>query len=599
MPDKSFQPQALNDLAAEKVDQAYLRNMNYWEGDHDRMRKLYMMILGSPDPDKPEVKGRANLKTGISFLIHQLLYTTLKNALLNSENNMELEPSALRKIIFGKEEMEKYINDLFVDDQLPVAEVMRDGLWDLISHGTAVLRPYFENDIRTVWDGQQYFDMTAYQGPAFVNHAAWDTFPTAGCQEDKELHEVIFLESVYPHTLREWEDKGWVSGVDEFLKGHVDTVYNYAKGGKAEIKDPRRKKSDLYTDSTGRVDLLVYWGLFPLWKFEDYIGASGDDLSQDEVPTLIIKGRGKRKNILKIGPNFYYHQMIESIFARYFKIPGLFWGESIFGILHKMLVHQEDWNNLTQDAANANMFLDRAFPASVDQTQRNMKGVGRDYVISDDNFKNGLIPKFIDRGVSTLPDTYERLNYVDRVLQEVSGAMAFVRSMEGDVEKTATEIEELAQRINVRFEQTALDVQANLLQPVAAWCMSIMSQFSDDEYVMKNILGSSTEPFPINPFKQFSPMMPNAAYRIKMEGAIRAIRNMGMLNQFRALIDQGKSLLSIPAMPDKEGNIKIPDLMEMFFDEFKMAGFKDVEKYERTIPAATPVDGGVVNAPSA
>lgn len=592
MADKSYQPQALEDLAAQYVDQTYLRNMNYWDADHDRMRKLYMMVLGSPDPDKPDVEGRANIKTGISFLIHQLLYTTLKNALFNSETNMKLEPSALRKMIFSQEEMEGYVNNLFVDDQLPVAEVMRDGLWDLISHGTTVLRPYFENDVRTVWDGQKYWDMTAFQGPAFVNHPAWDTFPTAGCQADKDLHEVIFLESTYPHTLREWEDKGWVSGVDEFLKGHVSPNYGYGQGGKPEIKDPRRKKSDLYTDNTGRIDLLVYWGLFPLWKFEDYIGASGGDLSEDEVPTLIIKGRGKRRNILKIGPNFYYHQMIEAIFARYFKIPGLFWGESIFGIMHKMLTHQEDWNNLIQDGANAEIFRDMVIPASIDPTQRKQKGVGRVYVVTDDNFKNKLFPQYIERGPSTLPSTYERLNYIDRVIEEVAGVMDFVRGMEGDVSKTATEIEELASRINVRFEQTALDIQANFLQPVAAWCMAIMSQFSDDEYVKENM------ELPINPFKQFSPMMPNAAYRIKMEGAIRAIRNMGMLNQFRALIEQGKSL---KPMPDGEGNMVMPNLMEMFFDEFRMAGFKDVEKYEFKIPMQNmpPTEEEAVNVAGA
>lgn len=590
MPEKSYQPKALEDLAAQKVDDAFLRNMNYWDADHDRMRKLFMMITGSPDPDKPDVEGRANIKTGISFLIHQLLYTTLKNALFNSETNMKLEPSALRGVIFAQEEMESYVNNLLVDDQLPVAEVMRDGLWDLISHGTAVLRPYFENDVRTVWDGQKYWDVTASQGAAFVTHPAWDTFPTAGCKADKELHEVIFLESVYPHVLREWEDKGWVSGVDAFLKDHVPSSYSYGQGGKAKIKTPPRKASDLYTDNTGRIDLLIYWGLFPLWKFEKYIGASGKDLSQDEVPTLIIKGRGKRKNILKVGPNFYYNQNIEAIFARYFKIPGMFWGESIFGIMHKMLTHQEDWNNLIQDAANKEIFRDTVMPKGLDQTQMKQKGVGRVYVVSDDAFDKGRYPKEIERGPATLPDTYERLNYIDRVIEEVAGVMDFVRGMEGSTTKTAREVDELASRINVRFEQTALDIQANFLQPVAAWCMAIMSQFSDDEYVKENM------DLPINPFKQLSPMMPNPAYRIKMEGAIRAIRNMGMLNQFRALIEQGKSL---QPMPDGEGNMVMPNLMEMFFDEFKMAGFKDVEKYELKIPmdAMPPVEEGAVNAP--
>ena len=92
-------------------------------------------------------------------------------------------------------------------------------------------------------------------------------------------------------------------------------------------------------------------------------------------------------------------------------------------------------------------------------------------------------------------------------------------------------------------------------------------------------------------------MMPNAGYRIKMEGAIRAIRNMGMLNQFRALLEQGKSL---QPMPDGEGNMRMPDLMEMFFDEFKMAGFKDVEKYELKVPAGSmpAAEGESVNAPS-
>jgi hypothetical protein len=587
---KSYQPTALETLAAEKTDQEFLRNQRYWDPDHNRQRKLFMMVLGSPDPDKPDVKGRSNIKTGLSFLIHELIYTMAKNALLGSDSTVRIEPSRHRGIIFGRDQMEKDLDELLRDANKPFYGPICDGLFDMISHGTTVGRPYFDNDVRTVWDGQKEYSVIHNHSAALCTHPSWDTYPTAGIRSAKQMHEVVFLESVYPHELREWEEKGWVSGVDEFLKDYKAPGYSYSDKGQPQIKNPRPKIFDLYTDSSGRIDLLIRWGLFPLYKFDEYINNAGKDCSADEVETLIIKGRGRRNNILKIDRNFYYHQLKEAIFAKYYDIPGLFWGESIFGIIHRMLVHQEDWVNIIQDSANHEVYRDMNFPKSVDKAQMAQKGPGRVYVLEDNKFKEGLKPEYIERGRAILPDIYNQRDYIDRMVQEVSGIMDLIRGMEGGVAKTAREVDELAQRINVRFEKTATHIQTTYLEPSVAWAMAQMTQFSDDDYV-KSELG-----LPINPYKQFDANIPNRAYRVRLEGVIRAIRNMGMLKQFSALIEQGRNL---QPMPDGKGNLVAPNLMEMFFDEFRMAGFKDVDKYKLTIPQAAlapAITGGPVAA---
>jgi hypothetical protein len=387
---------------------------------------------------------------------------------------------------------------------------------------------------------------------------------------------VIFIESLYPHELREWEKNGWIENVDALLKGYREP--SFTKNDQDEQKDPREPKADLEVDDYGRISVAIYWGLFPLYKYDKYVDDNGKDRSADEVECFIIKPVG-RQMILGMGRNPYFHQSKEVIFGKYFDIPGELWGESIFGIIERLLVHQEDWFNIIQDSANQEVYRDRIIPDNTDEAEVNQTGPGRDWHYEAEDVRDGIHIKYVERGPAILRDIYERSDYVARVVQEVSGIMDFLRGIEGKVEKTATEIEKLSQSINVRFEQAALSVQASYIVPVVNWVMSMLSQFSDDDYI-KAYTG-----LPFNPFKQFDAMIPNTAYRISLEGSIRAIQNVALQNQLRLFIQEAKDM---QPMPDEDGKLVIPNRVQMFFDLMKMSKLRDVEQYKLEVPPPPP-----------
>jgi len=584
MPADTFPLSDTEKLAVTSVDNAYNRNKLFWNDTHERQRRLYKMVVGGTDPAKEVGDGRANIKTGIPFMIHQIMKAILKNALFVQSGNVNFIPTKLREVIFGKEEMEEYLDFLIMDEFLPLRKNLEYGLSDLISHGTSCLRPSFLEDVRTAFDGENDLEVLVYSGPTFTNHASWDTYPTAGATSTDALHEVIFVENMYPHQLREWEKQGWIENVDALLEGYREPSHA-VHSDPDEHFDPRVKKADINVDAFGRIDILIYWGLFPIYNGSKYVDDNGKDRSKDEFESLIIKPVNKDM-ILGMHRNPYFHQHKEVVFGKYFDLPGQLWGESIFGMMERLLVHQEDWFNIIQDAANNDVAPDIAMPDNIDSAEAKQQGPARVYNVDAQDLVEGKVPTFLKRPNSVLPDTYEQRNFVGRLVQEVSGIMDFLRGVEGNVAKTATEIEKLSQSINVRFEEAGLAVQGNYMLPAISWMVSMLSQYSDDDYV-KAYTGLE-----INPFKQFDPMMPNMAYRVKLEGSIRAIKNIGLQNQLRSYIEIGQKL---QPMPDENGELTVPNTVMMFFDMVKMSGLRDTDQYKLTVPPL-PVDPGAEGA---
>jgi len=577
----------LERLACKTVENDYVRNRDYWKPDHDRQHRLFDLVMGAPNEDKPDVEGRSNVKTGVAFMILLIIVAVLKSAyFVSAGKNIKLIPSKLRKIIFGKEEMEECLDQLLNDEQKPTNKAVKAGLFDLVSHGTGVLRPFWFDDKRIVFDemgGKEYI-YQGYQGPSFVEVASWDTFPTAGVKSVEQLHEVIFREWVYPHELRQWQKNGWVDNVDELLKdigsdGSIDH-------GVPDVREPRETDPDkIAQDNSGRICILTRVGYFPLYKYNEYLDDSGKDRSKDEVPTLIIKAHDK--NIcLHISRVRNFGQTIEAIFGKYFDIAGLFWGESYFGMYERLLLHQEDWFNLMQDEANFNVGQDRVMPESVPQEQREQKGYGREYVITDDNFDKRRWPTNIERNNSALGELANQRDVIERMVTQTSGIMEFMKSLSSQAPVTATEIERLAQSVNVRFEGQAEDVRSSYIQPVVNWMMSMMTQFSDDAAMEEQL------ELPFNPFKQFDAMMPNKAYRIELEGSNRAIRSAALQRELQSIIEQAKT---IPPGDDGSGQLKQTNPMAMFIELLKSSALKSTDKFVTDfvpLPIAAPGEGG-------
>jgi hypothetical protein len=99
-------------------------------------------------------------------------------------------------------------------------------------------------------------------------------------------------------------------------------------------------------------------------------------------------------------------------------------------------------------------------------------------------------------------------------------------------------------------------------------------------------------------------MIPNSGYKITLEGSIRAIKNITLQSQLMAFIEQAKGL---PPQPDENGQLVVPNVMKMFFDEMRMAGLSDADKYKMAAPLPPPIlpsigsqpNPGVGNVPGA
>lgn len=562
----------LERAACKVVSDAYSCDEQWWKEDHEHMELLWKLVMGKPLDNKTVVTGRSDIQTGIPYMIKQVIYVMLKSVLLDVSENIKIDPSTYRKFILEVEILQQDLDNMLSDDQSKIKKNLARGLDDLIIMGNTVVRPDFEHLTRIgVRDGNDV-EVLEYHGPNFIPIAPWDVFPAAGATStDEELHHVIFLERKFPHELRDWEKRGYIKNVDELLKG-VDTTPPSAGSDTAHMpKDPRLPVKDL--DDSGRISLLIYWGKFPLYQDEEYIGEDGKDRSKEEVECVIIKPLN-RQMVLGIYRNPHESQQKAAIFGKYFDVPGVFWSESVFGVLYKMLIHQKDLFNLIQDGANAEIYPDMLMPTNIDEAQAKQTGAGKKYDVEPDDLKEGKVPQYIERPNSVLPTLYDQRSYVDRQIQEVSGIIDMLRGVPDTQDKTATEIQELSKSISQRFEQTALDVQGSYMVPVAQWMMALMSQYSDDEIIM-----ARTE-LPINPYKQFDAMIPNDGYRISLEGSKKAVRNLMMQKALSNFIEQAKT---IPPGMDENGNLVQANVTMMFFDLLKMSGLKDTEKYK--VPA--------------
>jgi hypothetical protein len=566
-----FYQDELDRQACKVVSEAYTRDEQWWKEDHEHQELLWKIVMGKPLDGKEVIPGRSDIQTGVPYMIKQVIYVMLKSVLLDVSENIKLDPTTHRKIILAVEELQQDLDNMIADDQSIIKRNLSRGLDDLIVTGNCVQRPYFEHMTRIAHDGENDIEVLAYDGAAFKPFPSWDVFPAAGATStDDELHHVIFLERLFPHELREWERQGFIENVDEFLKGSDSTPPDPGADNTHDPKNPREPVKDENLDSSGRYPILIYWGKFPLYQSEEYIGLDGKDRSKDEVECVIIKPL-KRDIILAKYRNPHYHQQKAAIFGKYFDVPGVFWSESVFGVLYKMLIHQKDLFNLIQDGANAEIYPDLIMPTNIDEAQAKQTGAGKKYDVEPDDLAEGKIPQYIARPNSILPTLYEQRTYVDRQIQEVSGIIDMLRGVADSQNKTATEIEELSKSISQRFEQTAIDIQNTYMIPVAQWIMALMSQYSDDKVVMERT------GLPFNPYKQFDAMIPNDGYRISMEGSKKAVRNIMLQKALHNFIEQAKT---IPPMPDENGNIVQANVLRMFFDAMKMSGLKDTEKYK-------------------
>ena len=584
----SYEPSELELLAIKTVEEEFSLNKQFHSTFHERQRRYYNLVLNKVDEDLVVEEGRSDIKTGVPHMLHEIPHSVLKDALTSGVNVCKIKSPKSNGDLLYEAEIDDYLHHLFTDENIDIKSVVDDAIWDLVATGSAVpcarwdvrhkrifkeIEPFIDDNGK-LQQGKREFDVVEGSYPTFDLRAPWDVFPSAGATSIKQCHEVIIRDEPFPHQLREWERQGMVQNIDDLLE--------LVKANKAgvTVKENREDGDSGRAADTGKIEILIYWGLFPLYKYKEYIGDDGIDRSKDEVQCLIIKAKDY-PIILHIGRNPFDCQEIPVFIGKYFRIPGQIWGEGIFSIGEKMLVHQERWFNLMQDCANAEIHRDIVIPDNVDEGEAAGSGVEKRYHVTEEAFIEGAYPKYLDRGPSILPEVYGQRDYLDRMIQEVTGVVDFVRGVQIGPEKTATEVMETSEKINARFKQRALTVESTLLSPIFNWLINMVIQFGDDDEI-KEYTGLE-----VNPFDQFDAMMPNKKYRVKLDGAIRAAENMANRQTIQLLLTLAANIQE--PMPDENGMMFKMNLQMLLYDLGKMSPLTDPNRYKLPIDSKVPL----------
>jgi len=391
-------------------------------------------------------------------------------------------------------------------------------------------------------------------------------------------HEVIFKSKMTVAELRDWEKQGLISGVDDVVTQlKNDDKLGTGSSRKSELRSSPESGKNREDENT-QIDILISYTLFPLYKGDKYIDNQGQDRSKDEVECIMIKAKNADKMLL-LDRNPFACQEKAFILAGFHFIPGEFWPISVFEITEKLLQHYEDIFNLIQDGANKYIYPKEIYPdTGIDPALLSQDGVGIKIPVPNDMIRDGVIPQYMQIPNSVLADMYSQRDNVNELIQEVTAITDFVRGVTPQGDKpTATQIREMSQRVSTRFQQSAIRIEASLMKPIWEWLMVMMSEFSDDEQVAKE-MGLAE-----NPFKQLYPVMPNPAYKIKLTGALRAAESLSNQAKLTELIELSKDLEPMPD-PDDPDKLIILNTTAMVVDKAKMSGLPDVDKYKLPIP---------------
>ena len=579
-------------LASKTLDTAFEANEKYWRKAHKKQKRLYKTVrnihkkTGQKTSSYNRTYGgtktksrRSNIQIGTMWMLHNTAYSIVSQALIESDELMELEARRGVKNIFYLKEMGDYVEDLFSDDIPDIKSSAIKALWDLLATGPGVLVASWQTILKRIIqrdDKGGIVDAEVNLGsfPHFDNFSPWDVFPTAGSVSPDSVHEYVFQSRMTIAELRDWERQGLISNLDAVIEA---LKKDEKLPDDSDAETPRSGAGSNKEDVNNQIEILTSYSLFPFYNFDKYIDNEGKDRSKDEVECIMIKAKNADPMLL-LDRNPFSCQEKPVIIAGFYFIPGEFWPITVFEIAEKIIQHYEDIFNLVQDGANNDIYPDQLIPnRGIDEAEVT-GGPGRRIHMDPDLMAAGIIPQFMKRPNSILGEMYNQRDFVDQLIQEVTAIVDFIKGMvpEG-TKRTATETMEIAQRVNTRFQQTAIRIEASLMKPLWNWIIVMLSEFSDDEQIMQEM---GTE---INPFKQFQSVIPNPDYRIKLTGALRAAESQANQARLTNLIEISKDAQPMPD-PDSDGKLVIPNTTMMIFDLAKMQGLPDVDKYKLIVP---------------
>lgn len=575
-------------MAVTTVDKAYSDNKIGWKDTHEKFRRLYNFVRqNEPASLKTNEDDRSQLRVGLPWMITEIIHATIVNALLRQSPIGELVDIADNPYPFSAD-MERLMEIQLTDEHMDVTDKISLAILDAIMLGPGILAVNWRRVIKRVFQefppGQslsqgnvgsmftQELEKVVYAGPDYDVIAPWNVFPTKGITSFDNAHEIIIrIENMPLHQMREFEHEG------VFTQGSVDQFVGML-GSRQQDQDllsslsPISQREKTEPEAEGTHDVIVYYGLFPLNNFQRYIDDDGRDRSKDEVECIIIKPINAPV-IFKIDRNPYFNQMKPVIVGGYAQISGEPWPIGPIEIAEDLLIHYNNWLNILQDGANLVVHPDEIVPReAIDEGEGEQAGPTQRYHTSADNIAKGAhFKRLWPTGSILSTGAYEQLNIVKGLIEEIIGVVDLVRGV-SQRKRTATEVEEISERVNIRFKERILNIENTILRPSLNWLLSLNAQYHMDLDWMMSIIGNLS----FNPFAYIDPVMPNNTTRWKLTGAIRASDNAVNARKIEHLLALAST---IPPGPDGNGEMKAVSLMALLEDLIKQSNLPDSDKY--------------------
>lgn len=576
-------------LAITTVDKAYSDNKLAWGDTHEKFKRLYNFVRqNDPASLKTEENDRSQLRVGLPWMITEIIHATVVNALLRQAPIGELVDIADNPYPFAAD-MERLMQIQLTDEHMNIAEKMSLAILDAIMLGPGIMALNWRRIIKRVFQEfppgssasggdvnsifSQELEKVVYAGPDYDVIAPWNVFPTKGITSFDNAHEIIIrIENMPLHKMREFEREG------VFIQGSVDKFVGML-GSRPQDQDllaslsPVSQREKTEPDAEGTHDVIVYYGLFPLNHFKQFIDDDGRDRSKDEIETIIIKPINAPV-VFQVARNPFFNQMKPVIVGGYAQISGEPWPIGPIEIAEDLLIHYNNWLNILQDGANKAVYPDEIVPReAMDEGESEQSGASQRYHTSAENIgKGNHFKRLWPTGSILSTGAYEQLNIVKGLIEEIIGVVDLVRGVASQ-KKTATEVQEISERVNIRFKERILHLENTILRPSLDWLLSLNAQYHGDLDWIMQILNPKLG---FNPFAFIDPVMPNNTTRWKLSGAIKASDNAINAQKIEHLLALATQ---IPPGPDGDGQMKAISIMALFEDLVKQSNLPDSDKY--------------------
>lgn len=593
-----YSPTEAERSGIQHVDKRFQADSKYWEDVHDTQMRLYAKYRNARIRNRGT--GYSNIQIAQPYYVADVIASFMIGALLRTYpyakvTNQGDEDFVGKQIIdrvHGWQHQQPYVKQ-------PTASAVRDS----VITGTGVLipswsyeeNPFLERIPKTVSlvnpadpfgapIEQPTGEIDLVESTIVDDHIKmqsippWNVFPQAGASGDIDnAHHVTYKIRMSKHHLLNWQKAGFIDNVQFISDAAFGSFVTDSTIDDTDVMKAKKEDNARIWDKDS-IEVLIYWGLYPFYNFRENL-EDGDEIRPDEVECIIIKPLNSDV-ILKLERNPYQCQKKPCILFPYDKLEDELFGMGPLWMAEKLFQHNEDMFNMTQDAANREIYSSLYYSDAMDSSQLKQRNVDKLVAVPDALMKERAWPQQAPPNQHILPNIMNQRASTENLIYEVTAAIDMIRGI-SQQEQSATKTNINWRAINMRFGVRMEFMEDNGLNKLMQWNMVLNHQFLDDQTVFLLTGAPPSE----NPFNLILPTIPITSLDFKFEGSQKAAENPIKAQLIRGIIPLAAMM---PPGIDENGNHTIPNMTALFRELLKNLDVTDdLSKFFTTI---TPED---------